>query len=119
MLYVRCGVPPLAKTAVCFHLNNLRVIFNFLQREELPPENSTARIKSPVVRAGAKQPLSDETVALLLAAAKRSAGARRNEAHLLVLLDTGVRPNCWSGCARPPGCRSRRWGRTPSGPRSP
>lgn len=82
---------PLSKTSVCFYLKNMRVFYNFLLREEFISVNPTAKIKSPIARTEAKQPLTDETVSLLLAAAKRSNHPRRNEALLLVLLDTGVR----------------------------
>jgi len=82
---------PLSKPAVCFYLKNLKAFYNFLVREEYITENPAAKIKSPIVRAEAKQPLTDETVSALLEAARRSRDARRNEAILLVLLDTGLR----------------------------
>lgn len=69
----------------------LRAFFNWLVEEELLPSSPMKKVPAPVCRTEIKQPLPDELIPALVRAAQRSDNPRRNEAIVLVLLDTGMR----------------------------
>ncbi len=69
----------------------LHAFFSWMVEEELVDVSLVGRIKAPVYRSEVKQPVSSEGIGSLLEAAKRSESPARNEAILLVLIDTGVR----------------------------
>lgn len=69
----------------------LSVFFKFLVAEERLAASPMAKIPKPVTRFEEKQPLTPAQVKALLAAAKRSLHPRRDEAIVLLLLDTGLR----------------------------
>jgi integrase/recombinase XerC len=69
----------------------LRTWFRWLEFQEIIDFNPMAKIISPVARYQQKQPLEMSDVEKLLAAAKRSRFKKRNEAIILVMVDTGIR----------------------------
>lgn len=71
---------------ICLH-----TLFKWTVTEGILPTSPMALIPKPQVREEEKQPLTPEHVAALLQAARRSQQPRRDEAILLLLLDTGIR----------------------------
>jgi site-specific recombinase XerD len=70
----------------------LATFFKWLVSEEILPSSPMLKVPPPPRRGvELKQPLSQEAVAKLLRAAKTSFSPRRDEAILLMLLDTGLR----------------------------
>jgi site-specific recombinase XerD len=65
--------------------------FKWLEAEEIVSRNLCGKIPVPRVRREKIEPFTQEQVTALLQAAKRSSNARRDEAIVLFLLDTGVR----------------------------
>ncbi|PQV65279.1 Site-specific recombinase XerD [Abditibacterium utsteinense] len=91
----RWGNPRLVKAmkpvTMVGYYRTLHAFFNWMVEEEIVTVSLMARVKAPIYRPEVKQPVSREVITLLLEAAKRSQSPERNEAILLVLLDTGVR----------------------------
>lgn len=69
----------------------LSTFFKWLVSEGLLDTSPMAKIPKPVVRFEEKQPLTPEQVKALLSAARCSLQPRRDEAIILLLLDTGIR----------------------------
>jgi site-specific recombinase XerD len=69
----------------------LNSFFKWLVAEELLGSSPMEKIPKPAVRQEEKQPLSPAQVKALLNAARRSQHPRRDEAIVLLLLDTGIR----------------------------
>jgi site-specific recombinase XerD len=69
----------------------LRAFFGWLHENDVIETHPMASIPQPIVRTDQKPPLSPEQVQALLLAARKGAHARRDEAIVLFLLDTGVR----------------------------
>ncbi len=82
---------PLQPISIHGYYRVLRGFFNWLEEEELIEANPMKRIKAPIARTETKQPISDEHVTALLQAARNSTNKKRDEALLLLLLDTGLR----------------------------
>ena len=77
-------------TAATYH-SRLRTFFAWLVEEGYADDNPIANLKPPIHRADQIQPFTEEQVANLLASARKSKHPRRDEAILLLLLDTGMR----------------------------
>lgn len=86
----RCTAPIRPATVATYYAN-LHAFFRWLEREELIETSPMAKIDPPISRRDAVQPLTPEQARALLKAAQRGRHARRDEAILLFLLDTGVR----------------------------
>ena len=91
----RFGCARLTKAAVpgtikSYH-SSLRTFFNWLVEEGELESSPMERIKPPIDRPDQIQPFSNEQLRKLLLAAKKTTHPRRNEAILLLLLDTGIR----------------------------
>jgi len=71
---------------VCFS-----TFFKWLVAEEILPASPMTKIPKPVARFEEKQPLTPDQVKAVIDAARRSLHPRRDEAILLLLLDTGIR----------------------------
>jgi len=69
----------------------LRSLFNWIAAEEDYDATPMRKIAAPIDRPDHIQPFTTDQVEALLAATRRSKHARRDEAILLFLLDTGVR----------------------------
>ncbi|HEX8237720.1 MAG TPA: tyrosine-type recombinase/integrase [Abditibacteriaceae bacterium] len=69
----------------------LSTFFKWLVTEGILPSSPMAAIPKPAVRAEEKQPLTPDQVKGLLKAAKHSQHPQRDEAIVLLLLDTGIR----------------------------
>ena len=69
----------------------LRAFCNWMVEEGFLSESPMAKIRGIVARADQIQPLSQDQVQSLLVAAKKSPYPKRNEALLLIMLDTGLR----------------------------
>ena len=82
---------PLKTVSINGYFRVLRSFFNYLEFESEIWENPIARIKAPSAQTENKQPISDENVEKLLGAARKSSNSKRDEALLLLLLDTGLR----------------------------
>ena len=78
------------RTVKDYH-TTLRTFFRWLVEEGCLEESPMAGLKPPVARADQIQPFTKEQVGALLLAAKGSDHGFRDEAILLLLLDTGVR----------------------------
>lgn len=87
-----CGAPrpPKPRTVEAYFVD-LGVFFNHLVAEGTLAENPLAALPKPVARQDQVRPFTQEQVAALLDAARRSALPKRNEAILLFLLDSGCR----------------------------
>jgi integrase/recombinase XerD len=89
----RTGKPLRPVTADTYR-RNFSALFNWLIREGELQESPLARIRKPPVKTDIIQPLSQEQIEALVAAARRDPNPRlraRNTALLLFLLDTGAR----------------------------
>jgi integrase len=62
-----------------------------LKNEELIDNSPMAKIRPPSAKTEVKQPVSEEHIQKLLKACKKSVYPRRDEAILLLLIDTGLR----------------------------
>lgn len=82
---------PMRPISIHGYFRILKAFFNFLMNEELINSNPMARIKPPSAKTEIKQPVSEEHIQKLLRACKRSRYYRRDEAILLLLVDTGLR----------------------------
>jgi integrase len=69
----------------------LRAFVNFCVAEGALDSSPTEGLAAPIAHADQIQPFSPEEVARLLVAARKSRHAKRDEAILLLLLDTGLR----------------------------
>jgi integrase/recombinase XerC len=82
--------PASARTSEAYFVA-LRVFLGFLVAEGVLDDNPLDTLTKPVVRQDQVQPFTSEQVLALVNAARRTALPRRNEAILLLLLDTGAR----------------------------
>lgn len=82
--------PPAPTTIHCYY-RELRVFFNWLVQEKALDASPTERITPPKLKPRQVQPFTPEQTEALLRAARRSLHPRRNEAIILMLLDTGLR----------------------------
>ena len=82
--------PVRPRTVHTYH-GHLRTLFRWIVAEGDLPASPMERIPVPTSRADQIQPFTSEHVNALLHAAKQSRHARRDEAILLFLLDTGIR----------------------------
>lgn len=73
-----------------FH-TQCRVLFNWLVDEGVIDESPLKRIKAPRALADQIRPFNSEQIEAILNAARRSRHPRRDEAIILLLLDTGLR----------------------------
>lgn len=91
----RFGNPRLTKALRPISLKGWHVVLSAWHRwmvsEDYLTFNPMSKVPAPIVREEVKQPLSVEQVRRLLAAARRSQQAKRDEALILFLADTGVR----------------------------
>jgi site-specific recombinase XerD len=82
---------PLSSGRVKSYHSSLRTFFNWLVAEGELDTSPMERIPVPVDRADQVQPFTDEQVKALIAAARRTKNPLRDEALLLLMLDTGLR----------------------------
>jgi len=82
---------PMRPVTIHGYYRTLKTLFNWLVEDEAITETPMRRIRPPVVRDDVKQPISETQINALILAARASKQPVRNEALLLVLLDTGVR----------------------------
>ena len=69
----------------------LRTFFGWLVLEGIISESPMTRVQAPIDRPDQIQPFSDEQLRALLSAARKSIHPVRDEAIILLLLDTGLR----------------------------
>ena len=84
------NTPVKAGTVATYH-RILTTFFNYLVKQETITTSPLAKIPAPVNRPDQVNPLSDDQLLALLAAARKSIHPKRDEAMLLLLLDTGLR----------------------------
>ncbi len=82
---------PLRPVSIKDYYNCLRTFFEWAVAENILSESPLERVIRPQAREEIKQPLSTEQSQALLRAAKLSTNPYRDEAMLLMLLDSGVR----------------------------
>ena len=82
---------PVRPRTLATYYGNLRTLFRFLVAEEVIASSPIERISAPPARPDQIQPFSSGQVEALLKAARQSSHPRRNEAIVLLLLDTGMR----------------------------
>jgi integrase/recombinase XerC len=82
---------PMRPAGVKFYFSRLRTFFAFLVEEGALDSSPMERLKPPIIRQDQVQPFTREQQEALRLAARRSRDPRRNEAILLLLLDTGLR----------------------------
>ncbi len=82
---------PMRPVSMHGHYRVLRALFNWMVKEEAIETSPMARVPAPIFRSEIKQPLPIEQTTKLIQAAKRSLNPRREEAIVLLLLDTGIR----------------------------
>jgi integrase/recombinase XerC/integrase/recombinase XerD len=70
---------------------NLRTLFRFLVEEEAIEESPLETMRPPIARRDQIQPFTRQQVEALLQAAKKSRHSLRDQAIVLLLLDSGVR----------------------------
>lgn len=82
--------PPAPSTVNSYH-STLRAFFNWIRTEEDRIGSPMDKVEAAIDRADQVQPFSEAQVESLLKAAKKSNHAKRDEAIILFLLDTGAR----------------------------
>lgn len=82
--------PPSART-VNYYLNLVQGLCRWLVAEQLAPYDLTAGLNAPDPDEHEIQPFSEDQLGALFLAAKKSSAPKRNEAILLLMLDTGLR----------------------------
>lgn len=82
--------PTKPRTAKNYH-GILRAFFNWCVEDGILPSSPMERIPVPVDRPDQIQPMTDEQMLKLLVASKKTTHAKRDEAIILLLLDTGMR----------------------------
>ncbi|HEX5324856.1 MAG TPA: tyrosine-type recombinase/integrase [Capsulimonadaceae bacterium] len=82
---------PARPQTVHTYYSHLRTFFRWLVSEGIIERSPVEAIAPPIARTDQILPFSEPQVASLLQAAKRSHHARRDEAIVLMLLDTGMR----------------------------
>lgn len=82
---------PMRPVSMHGHYRVLRALFNWMVKEDAIEFSPFARVPAPIFRSEIKQPLPIEQTTKLIQAAKRSLNPRRDEAIVLLLLDTGIR----------------------------
>jgi len=88
---VAANLKPVRPATIHRYYRELRTLFNWLVREELLSESPVERITPPKLKAEQVQPFTQEQIETLRRAARRSFHPRRDEAIVLLLLDTGLR----------------------------
>jgi len=78
-------------SSIGMYYGRLRTLFRFLVDEGILEASPMESVRPPVVRSDQVQPFTQAQINALLQAAKRSNHPRRDEAILLILLDTGLR----------------------------
>lgn len=86
--YVRQKIRP---RTVATYFTNLYTFFSYMVSEGMIESSPVGRIKPPIARQDQIQPFTQKQIEALLKAAKRSRHAKRDEAIVLFLLDSGVR----------------------------
>lgn len=81
---------PVRPTTVRMYYRYLSSLFTYLVVDEVLPESPFRKIRAPLVRPDQVRPFSQEQLKALLVAARRSSHPKRNEAIVLLLLDTGL-----------------------------
>lgn len=82
---------PLRPITIRHYHTQCRVLFNWLVEEAIINESPMAKIRPPRALPDQVRPFSPEQVQALLHAARRSKHPRRDEALLLIMLDTRMR----------------------------
>ena len=82
--------PLTARTIKDYH-NTLRAMFNWFVNDGVIEQSPMARIAAPIHRPNQIQPFTSEQIVNLIGAARKSKEPERNEALLLLALDTGLR----------------------------
>jgi len=82
---------PVRPTTVRTYYRYLSSLFTYLVEDEVLPESPFRKIRAPLVRPELVRPFAQEQLKALLVAARRSSHPKRNEAIVLLLLDTGLR----------------------------
>ena len=82
---------PVKSGTVATYHRNLRAFFNWLVEQEVLCESPMRKVAAPIDRADQVQPFTEDQVLALLAASRKSRNAKRDEAILLLLLDSGLR----------------------------
>ncbi len=90
---------PVRHATLHTYYGHLKTFFGWLVAEGVIEASPMDAIASPIARVDQIQPFTDPQVAALLQAAKRSHHGRRDEAILLLLLDTGMRASELCGLA--------------------
>lgn len=79
------------KTAIQQYVLRIKTFARFLENEEILPDNTLRRLTPPRVEKVLRQPFSQAEVSAMWGACRLSRNAARDEALLLLLLDTGMR----------------------------
>lgn len=82
---------PMRPVSMHAYYRVLKAMFNWLVKDEAIQHNPFSKIPAPIHRSETKQPLPLADTEKLLAAARASQNAKRDEALVLFLIDTGVR----------------------------
>ncbi len=82
---------PLRPVSIKDYYVGLQTFCKWLVQEEILASSPLEKVERPRVREEVKQPLSDEQVQALLRATRGSTNRHRDEAILLLLLDSGIR----------------------------
>ena len=82
---------PLRPISIRDYYNSLRLLFEWLHAQGVTQQSLFAKISPPIARTSIKQPLSQEQLDKLMAAARQSSDPLRNCALIAFLLDTGCR----------------------------
>lgn len=82
---------PVRPRVVRDYFMNIRTMFRWMVEEGYIESNPMDGLKPPISRPDQVQPLTTEQVEALMSAARKSKYAKRDEAMLLFMLDTGVR----------------------------
>ncbi len=86
----RCTHPMKATSLQTYH-GHLRTLFAWIVKEGALQTSPMAKIPTPVVRKDQVVPFSPAEIDQLISAARRSRQSKRNEALVLLMLDSGLR----------------------------
>ena len=92
-------VKPASPRTIKDYYGALRTFFTWLVQQDVIEASPMARINPPIHRQDQIQPFTDEHVRALLEAAKRSTHPKRDQAILMLMLDTAVRASELCGLA--------------------